>query len=69
MIEVPSVKIAGLDSGPTWFTRRPDSAFHQFMSSMMDRRVEGALGGSLLQYFVVTVDYAQAIATFKSATP
>lgn len=66
MIEVPSVTIAGLDSGPVWFTRRPDSNFHEWMSSMMDRKVEGALGGSLLQYFRVTLDYPRAVASFTS---
>jgi hypothetical protein len=30
----------------------------------MDRRVDGALGGSLLRYFTVTVDYPRARASF-----
>lgn len=64
MIEVPSVTVAGLNSGPVWFTRRPDRNFHEWMSSMMDRKVEGALGGSLFQYFRVTVDYPNAVAYF-----
>jgi hypothetical protein len=57
MIEVPEVTIAGYTVGPVWFTRRPDANFHEWMSSMMDRRVDGALGGSLLEHFVVTADY------------
>lgn len=65
IIEVPLVNVAGLEAGPVWFTRRPDRNFHEFMSSMMDRQVEGALGGSLFQYFVVTVDYPRAVATFS----
>ena len=65
MIEVPSVTVAGLEAGPVWFTRRPDTNFHDFMSSMMDRRVEGALGGSLLRYFSITVDYPRAVASFQ----
>lgn len=67
MIEVPSVAIAGLDSGPVWFTRRPDRNFHEWMSSMMDRRVEGALGGSLFKYFRITVDYPNAVAHFSES--
>lgn len=64
MIQVPAVTIAGLEVGPAWFTRRPDANFHEFMSRMMDRTVEGALGGSLLRHFVVTVNYPDAIAHF-----
>jgi hypothetical protein len=69
MIEVPSVTIAGFEVGPVWFTRRADRNFHrpQGMSRWMDRQVDGALGGSLLQYFVVTVDYPRATATFSRA--
>ena len=69
MIEVPSVRIAGSEAGPVWFTRRPDRNFHEYMSSMMDRRVEGALGGSLFAYFRITVDYPHARALFEPALP
>lgn len=65
VIEVPEVTIAGHTVGPVRFVRRPDRNFHQRMSSMMDRRVEGALGGSLFQYFVITVDYPNARAHFQ----
>ncbi|MBW3589455.1 MAG: hypothetical protein KY429_08545 [Actinobacteria bacterium] len=65
MVEVPVVTIAGIEVGPVWFTRRPDRNFHEYMSSMMDRKVEGALGGSLFQYFVITVDYPRAVAHFR----
>ena len=65
MIEVPEVTIAGHTVGPVWFTRRPDRGFHDYMSSRMDRRVEGALGGTLLRYFRVSVDYPSATATFE----
>lgn len=65
MIEVPTVRVADLRSGPVWFTVRPDAAFHQFMSQFMDRSVDGALGGTALRYFRVTVDYPHARATFE----
>ena len=65
MIEVPSLSIAGFDAGPVWFTERPDRNFHEYMSSFMDRRVEGALGGSGLKYFRITVDYPRAMAWFE----
>lgn len=64
MIEVPAVAIGGLSAGPVWFTARSDRAFHDFMSQWMDRRVEGALGGSGLRYYRVTVDYPRRRATF-----
>jgi len=65
MIRVPEVVVAGQKVGPVWFTRRPDPAFDSFMSSMMDAPVVGAFGGSGLQYFRITVDYAQGVAVFE----
>lgn len=65
MILVPRVSIGGHVVGPVWFTMRPDRNFHQFMSQWMDRRIDGALGGSALKYFRVTVDYPRAIAVFE----
>lgn len=65
MIRVPEVEIAGHRVGPVWFTRRADKNFHEFMSSMMDTRVEGALGGSLFRYFRMTIDYPAARARFE----
>ncbi len=65
MIQVPEVTVAGYTVGPVWFTRRPDPNFHQFMSQWMDRTVEGALGGSALRFFRVSVDYPNAVAVFE----
>jgi hypothetical protein len=65
MIEVPAVEVGGYTVGPVWFTHRRDAAFHEYMSQWMDRRVEGALGGSGLQYLRVTVDYPNAVAVFE----
>lgn len=64
-IEVPTVSIADLEVGPVLFTSRPDRNFNEYMSGMMDRRVEGAIGASLLSYFVVTIDYLSAVASFE----
>lgn len=64
-IEVPSVEIAGWRTGPVWFTERPDSNFHDFMSSMMDKQIEGSVGGNLFDHFVMTVDYAHEKAWFR----
>jgi hypothetical protein len=68
LIEVPKVEIAGWSVGPVWFTERPDTAFHDFMSSLMDKRVEGAVGGNVFRHFVMTVDYPRATAYFLCAT-
>lgn len=65
MIEVPEVTVAGHRVGPVWFTRREDGNFHDWMSSMMDRRIEGALGGNALRHFRITVDYPGAQAFFE----
>ena len=65
MIEVPEVEIAGQRVGPVWFTRRADSNFHEYMSGMMDARVDGAIGGNAFEHFVMTVDYPRAAAYFR----
>lgn len=66
MIEVPTLGIGDLSVGPVWFTARADPNFHDFMSSFMDRRVDGALGGSALRYLRVTVDYPRAEACLRA---
>ena len=65
MIEVPRVEIAGFTVGPVWFTHRANTNYHDMMSSMMDRRVEGAVGGNAFRHFVMTVDYPNAVAYFR----
>lgn len=65
MIEVPAVEIGGATVGPVWFTHRPDTNFHDYMSGMMDARVEGAIGGNALGHFVMTIDYPGAAAYFR----
>lgn len=64
MIEVPQLTVGGFTVGPVWFTVRPDKAFHQYMSQWMDQPVEGALGGSALHYFRVTLNYPDEKAYF-----
>jgi len=63
-IEVPRLSVAGFDVGPVWFTQRPDRSFHSYMAQWMDKPTDGALGGSALQYFRITVDYPNAVAVF-----
>lgn len=63
MIEVPLVRISGLDAGPVWFTRRPDSAM-QWMSQFLDAPIEASIGGDCLRHFTITLDYPGAKAYF-----
>ena len=60
MILVPSVRLAGVDLGPAWFTRRADANFGDFMSRWTDRPVVGALGGSAFAHAELTLDYPAA---------
>ncbi len=64
IIEVPEVEIAGARVGPVWFNWRSDRAFHEYMSRMMDKQIEGAIGGNALEHFVMTVDYPGAAGYF-----
>jgi len=65
MIEVPRVTVGGFTVGPVWFTVQSDSAFHTYMAQWMDKQTEGALGGSLLHYLRVSVDWPNAAAVFE----
>lgn len=68
MIEVPRVTVAGFTVGPVWFARRLDSNFAQWMSSMTDKPIVGAFGGSGLQYFRVVLDYPRSTAWITPTT-
>ena len=57
MIQVPNVRIAGKDTGPAWFAARPDRNFTEYMSSMTDAPVEGAIGGSAFTHLRMVADY------------
>lgn len=65
MIQVPSVTIGKLSAGPVWFAVRNDLSFTRWMSGMMDKPIEGAIGGSGLKYFNVVLDYPKAKAYFS----
>lgn len=68
MIEVPTVRVGGIELGPVWFTMRPDPNFLEFMSQMTDQPVRGAIGGSALKYLHVVLDYPAAKMYLKKAT-
>lgn len=62
MIEVPRVTMAGISFGPVWFTMRRDMDFREWMSQSMDQPIDGAIGGSGLQYLHLVLDYPRALA-------
>ena len=65
LIRVPQVSIAGYTVGPVWFATRPDKNFNPGMSRWMDHKVQGAVGGSLFQYFRITLNYPDEYAVFE----
>ena len=65
MLRVPFVEIAGIRSGPVWFTRRSDEACANFMSPMMDGPVQGSIGGNAFHSMIMTLDYPNAKAYFQ----
>lgn len=67
IIEVPVVTVAGVGVGPVWFTRRDDDRFQRALDGAAGPDIAGALGGSALQYFVVTIDYRNGVASFRAA--
>lgn len=64
MIEVPEVRVAGQRVGPVWFVAAPDDRFLSRASGLTDQPVVGALGGSVLREFVLTLDYVNGVAIF-----
>ncbi len=65
LIEVPNVKVGDLSAGPVWFSKRPDEAWSKGMIGSMDRVVQGAIGGSFMKYFKVTIDYNSELVKFE----
>lgn len=65
VIEVPFVKIGEFEVGPVLFSKRPDKNWSEGMIHSMDKVVKGAIGGSALQYFKVTIDYHSELIKFE----
>lgn len=65
LIEVPHVRVGHLSAGPVWFAVRSDEVWSNGMIGSMDKVVNGAIGGSFLQYFRVTVDYNSELIRFE----
>ena len=65
IIEVPKVKIGSYEVGPVLFSQRPDENWSQGMIATMDKVVQGAIGGSVLKYFKVTIDYNSELIRYE----
>jgi hypothetical protein len=65
LIEVPSMQIAGYTIGPVIWERREAAGFHKLMDPLMDRPIQGSLGGAGFQFFSITLDYLHALACFQ----
>jgi hypothetical protein len=65
MIRVPDIELAGWHTGPVWFSARLDNAFHDYIAALVDRPVDGALGGNAFATFRVTADYPSARVAFE----
>lgn len=68
LIRVPTLEIAGWSVGPVWFTERPTKDFHNTLDDLMDAPPDGAIGGNVLQRFVMTLDYPHAKAWFQCSS-
>lgn len=66
MIQVPTVQVGGLETGPVWFTQRPEKSFLEYMSQWMDKAIVGALGGNALRTFRLLLDYPAATVSLNS---
>jgi hypothetical protein len=69
MVQVPDVEIAGWHTGPVWFSARADNAFHEYLADVVDRPVDGALGGNAFATFRITADYPSAKLAFEQLVP
>jgi hypothetical protein len=65
VIEVPIVKIGEFEVGPVLFVVKRDEAWSEGMINTMDKVVKGAIGGTLLKFFKVTIDYNSDLIRFE----
>lgn len=65
LILAPVIEIAGKKVGPVWFAKRPNKSYDEMMSQYMDCKCAGAIGGNVLKYFEIMLDYPKKTAWFK----
>ncbi|NOT37980.1 MAG: hypothetical protein HOP11_11430 [Saprospiraceae bacterium] len=65
VIEVPIVNINGHEIGPVLFAMRQDKVWSEGMIKSMDKVVKGAIGGTALKFFKITIDYNSELIKFE----
>lgn len=60
LIEIPAIKIGKESVGPVWFAARKDAIYDWYSKEFMDQNIDGAIGGNVFKYFIVTIDYPKA---------
>lgn len=65
LVEVPKVKVAGMEVGPVWFASRKDEVYDWYSKNMMDSHINGAVGGNVFKNFEIIADYPKAKLHFK----
>jgi hypothetical protein len=68
LVEVPLVKVAGIEVGPVWFATRNDKIYDKYSKDVMDSNIDGAVGGNLFRYFEIIADYPKEAIYFKKAS-
>jgi hypothetical protein len=66
MIEVPSMRLGGYAIGPVWWEERGSADFHRLMDPLMDKPIQGSLGGAAFRHLAITVDYVAGVACFEA---
>ena len=65
LIEVPKLKVAGMEVGPAWFASRKDSIYDKYSKDIMDSHIDGAVGGNVFKHFEIVTDYPGGKLYFK----
>jgi len=65
MLQIPEVKIGNYKVGPCWFSKTDDNGGEGWMGGTMDKSAHAAIGGTVLKYFCVTIDYNNELIKFS----
>jgi hypothetical protein len=65
LIEVPKLKVVGMEVGPVWFATRKDTIYDKYSEDIMDSHIDGAVGGNVFKHFEIIADYPAGKLYFK----
>ena len=66
LLEIPIVEIGDLKIGPIWFASRQDEIYNKYSTQMMDKNIDGAVGGNVFNHYKVTIDYPDSLIYFET---